>query len=377
VYAVLTGAVLLVLVVVVAGLTRLLPDGPLPQVVAAALVAVGLTPARDGIQRVIDRLLYGVRDDPMGALQRVGSPLRSTEGHELVTEILAALARALKVDGVAITGARAATYGELTGDLTEVPLEFAGEVVGTLHVSPRRGERRLGAADERTLSAVAPLVAAVVRSVALADDLRAEKERVVEATQLERHRLRQELHDGLGPSLTGIGLGLEAVVPQRPQDQQLLGRLRAEVTSALEEIRRIIDDLRPFALDDDDLASVLRRRTGQIAEATGMSVQFDSPRDLPFLPPEVSAAALRIAEEALTNVVRHADASVCRVRLRVDDCLHLEVSDNGSGRRDADTPGVGLASMRERAERIGGRFTLADAAPGTTVLAALPLQAPA
>lgn len=373
-YALLTGLVVLVLVGAVAAATRLVPTGPLPELVAAVLVAVVLSPARDRIQRGVDRLLYGERDDPVAALSRLTTSMDSVDDDHLLPSVLEALARALRVDGVAVAGTVTASYGVLPEAPERVPLVFAGEHHGDLLVGLRRGEPQLSDADRRLLVALAPLLAAVVRSLSLAADVRAEQSRVVEATQVERARLRQELHDGLGPSLTGIGLGLEALQPSvDARGAEMVERLRSEAADALTETRRIIDDLAPVALDGDSLPAAIRRRVEQVSAATGLDVTFTSPDDLTDLPVPVTVAAYRIVDEALTNVVRHAGASRCRVQIAVEGCLHLEVSDNGVGPGAARAGGVGLPSMRGRAERLGGRFTLSDADPGTTVTADLPL----
>ncbi len=364
VYALLTGVVLLVFIGVVAGLAAVVPSGPTPQIVAATLIAVGLAPARDRLQSLIDRLLYGERRDPIAALQRLGTPMGGA-GVDMVPNVLAALSEALRVESVTIDPPRGAAGN------AGFQLVFGGEELGRLRVSPREDETALGKADERLVEAVAPLVAAVVHAVRLAEDLRLAQERVVEATAVERARLRQELHDGLGPSLTGVGLGLEAA--QRNADPVLLTRLRLEVSSALEEVRRIIDDLRPSALDDDNLLLALRRRTDQVSLTGAVEVDLDAPRALPELAVPTATAAYRIADEALTNVVRHSHASHCTVRIHVDEALHIEVSDNGVGPGQGREEGVGLGSMRDRTQRLGGTLAVVDTHPGTIVRACLPL----
>jgi signal transduction histidine kinase len=367
IYATLTGLVLLVYVGVVAGLAWLLPSGPTPQLVAAAVIAVGLTPARDRIQGLIDRVLYGERGDPWSALRRLGD----SAGVEasLVPDVLAALAGGLHLTSARIedrTGRELAAWGAGTTDAYAVPLTLGGEQVGLIRLGPRRGESTLGTADLRLLDAVAPLVAAVLRSAA-------EQTRVLEATNSERGRLRQDLHDGLGPSLTGIGLGLEALQSRATADKDLVARLRVEVSAALEEIRRIIDNLRPSALDDHGLVGALQRRVDQVSGPAGLEVRLDAPDALPDVPPQVELAAFRIADEALTNVVRHAGARHCTVRVSADGGFHLVIADDGRGVGSGRPEGLGLASMRERAERLGGRFTMTALTPGTEVRVELPL----
>jgi signal transduction histidine kinase len=376
IYATLTGLVLVVFVGVVAGLTQVLPSGPVPQLLAAAVIAVGVSPARDRIQRGIDRIMYGDRGDPLAALTRLGSAGTSPE--LLVPEVLAALADGLHASGARIEdvdGRVMASAGLDVEEGTEVALELGGVQIGRLRVGPRSGEATLAAADVRLLEAVAPLVAAVVQSSRLAAELGAERARVIEATHSERSRLRQDLHDGLGPSLTGVGLGLEALSSRTAGDPEMVARLRAEVSSCLDEIHRIIDDLRPTALDDHGLVGALQQRVGQVAGRSGLAVVLDVPQTLPEVGPDVEAAAFRIADEALTNVVRHAGAQHCSVSVSVNGALCVVVVDDGQGIGEGREGGVGLASMRARAERLGGRFTLTSLSPGTEVRVELPLEA--
>jgi signal transduction histidine kinase len=293
--------------------------------------------------------------------------------------VVANLVDSLHLDGARIvtpSGAVVAAWGDPARH-HDMALSFGGEHLGELQVGTRRGESALSRADRQLLDTVTPLIAAVVHADRLAQDLRAERNRVVEATEAERRRLRQDLHDGLGPSLTGIGLGLEAAQAGVPEDDpaaaELLRRLRAEVAASLEETRRIIEDLRPVTLDGADLRTALRRRTS-VAADSGLEVRLDA-EPLPQLPPDVETAAFRIADEALTNVVRHASATACTVAVATGDgVLRISVTDDGVGGAAARAGGVGLGSMRERAERIGGRLTVAGGpGGGTRVTAELPL----
>ena len=380
-YALLTALVLLAFVGISAGLARLLPTGPTPQIVAAALIAVGLAPARERLQGLVDRLLYG-REDPAVTLRRLGDSMGATPSEGLLVAVTANLTEALRVDGVEVVaadGTPVASWGH-PDRIVSLPLTFAGQDLGELRVGTRRGEP-LGRADRALLETVTPLIAAVVHAVRLAEDLRAERNRVVAATERERSRLRQELHDGLGPSLTGIGLGLEAAQSSGlpPRALELVTRLRDEVTAALEETRRIIDDLRPAPLDDGDLVAALRHRV-DTAAAAGLAVSLRVEGALPLLPPDVEAAAFRIVEEALTNVVRHAQASTCTVTVRADGELRVTVDDDGVGLTGTELRprrgGVGLWSMRDRAARLGGTLEVRPLTRGTRIGLVLPLTAP-
>jgi two-component system NarL family sensor kinase len=233
----------------------------------------------------------------------------------------------------------------------------------------------LAGADRRLLDAIAPLVAAVWYASRLADDLHEARSRLVEATEAERDRLRRELHDGLGPSLTGIGLGLEAVERASGARQAaLVTRLRAEATRSLDEVRRIIDDLRPGALTDLDLLAALRERVAQVNANSAVRVDLCGPPSL-SLPPEIEVAAYRIADEAIVNVLKHARATQCTVTIRIDDCLHLSVADDGIGLHADGRAGVGIGSMRQRAAGLGGTFDIVEHDPGVEVMVALPVGA--
>lgn len=375
-YGSLTGLVLVVFVAVTAGLSHVLGKGVVPQLVAAVLVAVGVVPLRDRLQRVVDRFVYGDRGDPLSALRRLSTPFGLATGEALLPEVLAGVAAALRVPGAEIVGAGGtrAVLGFVEEATVEVPLVMGGEGVGVLRLAPRPGETHLPAADRRLVEDLAPLVAAVLHSVELASALRIEQERVVAATATERARLRQELHDGLGPSLTGIGLGLEAL-ESRVGASDLVARLRSETASSLDEVRRIIDGLRPGALESADLLSLLRIRAQHLSATTPLRVTVDAPARLPLLPPAVESAALRIVDEALTNVVRHAGASSCVVTVSLDDSLRLEVRDDGRGYDGPRPGGVGIESMTARASSLGGTCLVSGDATGTCVTVDLPLPA--
>lgn len=354
--------------------------GPVEWLASAAfagiLVAVAIGVLRYGALGIEVTLLTGDRNDPFAILNRLGVPMGEEIDERTLPGVLARLREALGVEGIGIEGATRTTVGALPEDPLRVPLAFGGRELGSMLVGRRAGRTGWTTTDRRIAEAVAPLLAAVLHAARIAEELREEKERVVSATQAERGRLRQELHDGLGPALTGIGLGLDALAPTVPDaGADMVARLRSEVTSSLEETRRIIDDLRPAALDGTDLVTALRRRTDQVRDAGALDVTFDAPLVLPHLPPPVATAAFRIAEEAITNVVRHAHAQRCEIRVELGDSLVLEVRDDGVGGAGPRPDGVGTASMRERAERLGGSLVVENTDRGTLVRADLPVGA--
>ncbi|HEY6748856.1 MAG TPA: histidine kinase [Mycobacteriales bacterium] len=381
VYGLLTATVLGVYLLVTAVAGSQLNGGAAPGIVAAALVAVGLTPLRERLQRQVDRLLYGDRRDPMRAVTRFGDSVAADgEPEDLLPTVLTTVMNAVHSPGAAVRspdGSLVAGQGS-AGDGAVLPLRVSGRDVGTLHVAARRPGEPYTAGDRQLLAALAPQVAVVVRALDLAEALESERDRVVAATRAERDRLRRDLHDGLGPSLFGVSLGVQALgtalaVGDEPTATDLLGRIRAESGTAAGEIRRILDDLRPAALDDADLATAIRRHTDEIIASPPVKVDIAS--TLAPLTPRVETAAYRIAQEALTNVTRHAAAEHTRLALTTnDDALRMEITDDGRGFDLSRASGVGLTSMRHRAETLGGTLEVTTGETGTSVVAILPLD---
>ncbi len=384
VYGALTAAVISVYLLVSAAGGSRLGHGPVPGVVAAALVAVGLAPMRERLQHAVDRLVYGERRDPMRAVTRLGDQVAAAQEQDLLPAVLVSVTKALRAPGatvLALDGRVLATVGTPAPGVA-LTLTVGGRQVGTLQVAARSRGEVYAEADRRLLGALLPQVAVVVRALDLAEALEAERDRVVAATRTERDRLRRDLHDGLGPSLSGVGLGLQALDDAIALDDHTTARelatlMRTEIASAVGEVRRILDNLRPATLDETDLASAVRRHA--VAAGSVFPVHVTVSPHLPPLQPDVETAAYRIAQEALTNVVKHARASHATVDLAAaDGTLRVQVVDDGHGlhRTDSatDGPGVGLASMRHRAEALGGALTVDSDERGTTITATLPLQ---
>lgn len=221
---------------------------------------------------------------------------------------------------------------------------------------------------------------------------------VISAQEDERRRVSRELHDEAGQALTALIIGLERGLAQMPdvyaahlpiQPRQLISDLRDLAAGTLDEVRNLAFELRPTVLDDLGLAAALRQYVRGVEERTGLATRLtvsgvddqDSPGER--LPPAVETALFRIAQEALTNAVRHARATRVQVQLRrTDDAVSLEVRDDGDGLPAAyigSEPGpadghLGLFGMRERARLLGGSLRVAPVSPrGTLVAATLPL----
>jgi signal transduction histidine kinase len=381
VYATLTAAVVLlylaVATVAAAALGRTL--SPVPGAVAAALIAVALSPARTRLQAAADRFVYGRRRDPVAAVTELGDRVATAEEGELLPAVLGTVTAALRAPAARVTRPGEPAAGG--GSTVDVPLQVGGRDVGTLHVAERHPGEPFTAGDRRLLAALAPQVAVVVRALELTRSLERERDRVLTATHDERDRIRRDLHDGLGPSLAGIGLAVQAVQAQLgeradPLTAGLLTRLRDEVGAAVGEVRRIIDGLRPAPLDEVGFVAAVQRHADALASSVPVRVTAE---ELPPLPPDVETAAYRIAQEALTNVARHSGARSAAVGVRArDGRLEVAVVDDGTGfgppDDDLGPEGVGLGSMRTRAQAVGGELTVTSGPDGTRVVAGLPLE---
>ena len=246
-------------------------------------------------------------------------------------------------------------------------------------VGLRAGDMSLAADDEQVLRIVAPLLAQTLHAQALASELLESRASTIAAIEDERRRLRRDLHDGLGPTLTGVAFATDAARNQLQSDPEradaLLERLRGDTTSAIAEVRRLVEGLRPPALDELGLVGAIRQQTSALHTDGGapLRVTISAP-ELPEMPAAVEVTAYRVIVEALTNVARHATATSAHVELRVDGkTLRLSVQDDGRG-GNAWQPGVGMASMRERVEQVGGTLAAAPCDEGGRVDAVIPLS---
>lgn len=364
--------------------------------VAGGVVAIMLLPLALLVRRAGSRILYGDRANPY----RIVSELRrldpATAPEDALHRTLAQLTRSLRLTYAAVevfgaTDDESTTIalGEPRGERTTVMLEVAGSTLGRLdlEVDPLRDQ--LGPRDRRLLEDIGSQMGALVQAMTSTRELQRARERLVVTREEERRRLRRDLHDGLGPSLASLLMRLEVardLVARDPKRASaLLGQLTDQTEADIAEIRRLVEGLRPPVLDQLGLVSALQQKAAELGEASGLgdggarfswSVVAD---ELGVLPAAAEVAAYRIALEAVSNAARHSGGSRCVVALRRrPDALEVEIRDDGSGFSDARRPGVGIGSMRERAEELGGSCTITSSPnDGTVVTAVLPLMTPA
>ncbi len=393
VYVGMTAIIVLGYVLLVSALGALLPDevGLVPSLIATAVIAVLFAPLRDRLQRGANRLVYGERQRPYEVMRTLGTQLETATVSERVLPAIAeTLARSLKFPYVSIRLQRtdefdlAAEYGNRRQDAFDLPLYHQANVIGYLSVCPRDGEKEMAEQDRELLHQIALWLGPVARASTLAQELRQSHARLVAAQAEERRRLYRDLHDGLGPTLASQTLRFDHALELLPDDPQATTRilydLKEQTQGLVLEIRRLVYALRSSALDELGLLGSLREAIeGFRGSANGLKITLKGDEQaLRQLPAAHEQAAERIALEALTNVVRHANADRCRLVLELQEgpppLLQMTIEDDGRGLPPGYLPGVGIASMLERAEALGGSIKFETNLPqGTRVVVRLPL----
>jgi signal transduction histidine kinase len=388
VYGLLTLVVVSIYVVLVGYLGFLFrgDDNLLISLIATGTVAILFQPLRDRLQRAVNHLLYGQRDEPYAVLSDLGRRLAaSIDPKAMLPAVVETTARALKLPYVAIEAETSpceviAAVGVEEDEQIRLPLVHQGETLGSLVLGRRTRGEGLSNADRRLVDDLLRQAAAAVATVRLTAELQRSREHLVSAREEERRRIRRDLHDGLGPTLAALGLKLETArnrLADDPRADGLLSELAERTQAAVGDVRRLVYALRPPSLDELGLVGALRQLADSLEgeHLNGLHVSVDA-ADLPPLPAAVEVAVYRIVQEALTNVARHAHAGTALVRLHTHDLvLSIAIEDDGSGLPRQYRAGVGLASMRERAAELGGVCSVsARDGGGTSVVATIPMR---
>ena len=344
----------------------------------ATVLATTFHPTQVVFRGVVDELLFGLRPDPLDAAGLVSGRIGDDPVLALraIREALALPYAAIRVDdevtvasGTRVTATEVRTLPSPDGRVLE------------LEIGLRAGDLRLSAVDEQVLDIASPLLAQTLRARALAADLQQSRQQTITTREEERRRLRRDLHDGLGPRLTGIAFTADAARNLAASDPdgsaRLLETLRAETSAAIDSIRELVYAMRPPALDELGLAGAVTQAAAGMRSRSGQPLRADvTATGVEHLPAAIEVAAYRIAVEGLTNVVRHTDSPEAAVLMDVSGgTLAVEVTDVGT---DVGSwrPGVGLSSMRERAEELGGTLVAGGTDSGGRVRAELPLTQP-
>ncbi|WP_210506233.1 sensor histidine kinase [Naasia sp. SYSU D00057] len=364
---------------------------PVAGFVAAFAVALVFHPLHLAVRRAVTRLFRGRRPDPAELRRALAERVRAAVGPgEALAVGTAEVADALRLGSVTVEvplpdGSRAFTAGpSVTEGGVEVPLTLHGERVGVLRAGARDGGV-LASPDRRALEELGEALAAPAYALRLAHALDGSRTELLATREDERRRLRRDLHDGLGPQLAAAVMTLDTAASALARSdldraRRLVSAGRDDIGEAVRDVRRLVEGLRPPSLDDLGLAETLRSGAAALTGRDGgsgpeITVDADG---LPLLPAAVEVAALRIAQEAMLNAVRHSRARRIAVTVKArPGVLELEVLDDGAGIAPDAGGGVGLTSMRERAAELGGSCTVTRAEPtGTRVAAALPWEDP-
>jgi two-component system NarL family sensor kinase len=347
-------------------------------VVVISVVAFTLWPVRRWLQSRINVLIYGQHDDAYALISEINQQLQAMAALQLTLPIVAeTVVRVLKLPFAAISTQDLAAplhveSGKLpvSAELTRLPVTYLDKPLGELCVAARRSNESLSASDLALLRDVARQVGIAIHAAQLTADLQASRERIVAAREEERRRIRNDLHDGLAPTLSALQLQLGAlrnVMRTDPERAEAtLDELRTDLRGATADIRRLVYDLRPPMLDELGLVGAIKSFK---FEGSGVSFALSAPDAMPLLSAAVEVAVYRIASEAIHNVVRHSQATSCDICIETTEGrLSLRVSDNGSSPPAAYQPGVGLRSMQERAAEVGGSVSIGPGAHGGTAV---------
>ncbi|WP_433788703.1 sensor histidine kinase [Actinoplanes sp. CA-252034] len=381
-------------VVIVAGLGGEVTGGDtsIASLVATGLIAVTFEPLRRRVQRHVDRLVYGDRDDPYEVIARLGGLLGWTgEPNALLPLLTGSIAGSLRVPYVAVeidgrAGPRLlAEHGSAGTPIEAFDMVAHGDRVGRLLVATRSRGARFTRRERRLLHDAALHAGVAVEATRRIRDLQDSREHLVLAREEERRRLRRDLHDGLGPAIAGMSMQVRAAQklltdPDRAAERLLdraggiLGTLATDLRTCTVELRQLVDQLRPAALDRG-LADALRAECRRF-NTTDLTVRLQIEQPLDGLPAAVEVAAYRIVAESLTNVARHARAGACEVTVHRGRSLRIDIVDDGVGPSGSSRSGVGLDSMRERVAELGGDYEIGPVEPrGTAVRVGLALPA--
>ncbi len=389
-YALLTGAVIVAYLFLVGLADRLVrqDDGVGASVLATLVIAAAFNSARVWLQRQVERLLYGGRADPVRAAASVTAQLANVSDHP--ADILPAVCDALRLPYASLADADGVIgeHGQRPAQLEVIILRHGGHQIGELEVGVRPGQRHLDDVDRSVLELMAVPIGVAMRARTLSESLQRSRLDLIAAREEERRRIRRDLHDGLGPLLTGVAFQADAVITLAEVDagrvRALAEEIRSGVTLAITDVRELVNQLHPSLLDDLGLVEAVRRHTQRLNrrhDGEPVVVRLHADPCLPALSAVVEVAAYRIVTEALTNVARHSDASEVDIEISAPPdapgVLRLTVADNGGADSSLSsvagwTPGVGLHSMHERAAELGGTFRAEPTRSGGLVTASLP-----
>jgi signal transduction histidine kinase len=385
VYGALTGITIGIYIFIVGYLGNLLQtfNQTVLAFLATGLVALSFQPLRERLQAGINHLMFGERDDPVAVLSSLSKRVEaSLEPEASLTGIVETVGQALKLPYVAIeifngqTSKIVAEFGNMVESTEYLPLIHQSKTIGQMAFAHRSPNENFSKSEVKLLRNISRQTGAAVYSAKLTADLRRSRQNLVTAREEERRRLRRDLHDELSPTLAGVTLRIDTArnfLENNPERAEMvLVETKGQIQNTISDIRHLVYDLRPPALDEMGLSQAVRSIIEQ-QKLDGLKFTFEEPDPLPYLSAAVEVAAYRIATEGITNVIRHAHASNAAIRIYYENGnLIVEIADNGIGIPEPLPTGVGFTSMRTRAEELGGALQHKLLSPGTLLRACLP-----
>lgn len=359
--------------------------------IAALVVFITIRRVSRWLRVGVNDLIYGQHDDAFALISQVNPHISGADlPHTILPTIAATIAQTLRLPYVELETQGSDTpvthtFGARPKDapLECIPLLYHDTKIGELRVAARRHDEPLSQSDLTVLRDLARQVGISLYAAQLTGDLQRARIRLVTAREEERRRIRRDLHDGLGPMLANFAMQLEQARENLPaaavESDAILAKLTTQAQNTITDVRRLVYDLRPPDLDEYGLLSALREylHRNQTKQTT---LYLEEPPSLPTLPAAVEVASYRIVQEALNNALKHARASTITIRLEIallderQRALRVEISDNGIGIAGDHPIGIGLHSMAERAEELGGSCTITGSENGTQVVAYLPIE---
>ncbi len=388
VYFGLTVSVIVLYVLVVGYLSYLFQSqgSLLISLTTTGVVAVLFEPIRRGLQRGVNRLMYGERDEPFELLMRLGRQVESAhDSSSGLAVTVETVAKALKLPYVALalSGEEklqvAAQYGTPQNQVVNFPMVIAGQNIGEFRASTRSTDEPFSQVDRQLINNLVRQISVAAHAHLLGIRLEQARLRLVTERGEARRRLGRDLHDDVGHQLSALVQQIEHLKDNVQKDplgaEFTFSTINQQLINLTTHIRELAHQLFPPELELLGLAGALRERT---LIHPNLKVILNSPEDLPVLPAEIETAVYYIVLESLTNIEKHAQAQSCQIDLRLHPSqplpvLKLTIQDDGRGLAEPPLGGIGLLSMQARAAEVGGTFMM-DILPGkgTTISVVIP-----
>ena len=347
------------------------------------LLVLTIVPVSSWLYQRVNDLVFAQHDNPYALAAAISQQLQTMSNpHLTLPLVVETIATTLHlpyagVEYLYLDAHEQAAFGTLPEhtQMRFYPIRYLDHTLGRLSASDRAASRPLTDSDRIILEDIAQQVGIALYVSQLTADLRSSRERLIIAREEERRRIRNNLHDGLAPTISSFQLQLRAIrrlmLQNQAQAEQMIEELSAGLRQATAEIRQLVYDMRPPMLDELGLINTLNHMP--LAEAP-LQLEVIAPDPMPTLSAAMEVAIYRIATEAIHNVVKHAQATTCTVRIAIEaETLTLTIVDDGQGISAGNPNGIGTQSMVERATELGGTFAIQPAEPhGTCIEVRLP-----